>query len=148
MVRRVIVMAKRRPIDFYVDENGCYICTSHVKDPRGYIKICVNGRLQYIHRYIFEQCFRPLESWEQVDHTCDRVDCINPDHLKIYDYKKNFTKLPLGEDHCFSKLTTQQVIEIKKDKSSKHVELARKYNVSPNVISDIRKGLAWKHVNI
>jgi hypothetical protein len=53
-----------------------------------------------------------------------------------------------GEDNNKSKLTAQQVLEIRSPESFNltGVELAIKYNVSTNAISRVRKGITWRHL--
>ena len=56
-----------------------------------------------------------------------------------------------GEKHSLAKLTTEQVIQIKKDllnKVKKPTELSRIYNVDISLICRIRDGKAWPQVKI
>lgn len=79
-------MNKRRPIEYYVNENGCHICTSHSKDKDGYIKINRDGFWR-LHRWIHWK--NTGEKPEVVMHTCDNPSCINPEHLKSGTHKEN-----------------------------------------------------------
>jgi hypothetical protein len=55
-----------------------------------------------------------------------------------------------GEGNANSKLTEKDVICIKKELLFNYygliIELAKRYNVTPNVIQQIKKGKTWKHV--
>ncbi|MER2008619.1 MAG: HNH endonuclease signature motif containing protein, partial [Psychrobacillus sp.] len=72
----------RKKIDFKIDENGCFIVTSHAPTDSGHVQFFKNGRKEYIHRYIYEECFGELESKQVILHTCDNPTCVNPEHLK------------------------------------------------------------------
>lgn len=41
-----------------------------------------NGKQQYAHRWIYEQCVGPIPEGYEVDHTCRVGMCVNPDHLE------------------------------------------------------------------
>lgn len=59
---------------------------------------------------------------------------------------------PQGGNHGISKLTNQQVKEIKQALSTaKHgdqAKLARQYKVNDTVISKIKRGEIWRHINL
>jgi len=142
--------------EYYVDDNGCFICTSHVKDNNGYI-VCWKkhkGKLyRRVHRYIYaviNNCI--LDSETVVRHKCDNPNCINPDHLEIGTHADNVmdrvkrNRSAIGSKHGRSKLTEEEVKIIKLDNITPHSVLARKFGVNEKVIANIRKGRIWKHV--
>ena len=53
-----------------------------------------------------------------------------------------------GEKNATSKLTTEQVIFIKKDKSLTYRELAARFNVSWHCIKQVKSGRNWSHVKV
>ena len=56
-------------------------------------------------------------------------------------------KSHVGEMHNQSKLTKEQVIEIRRgDKLLKTSQLAKNYSVTVQTIYDIRSGKSWKHI--
>ena len=57
--------------------------------------------------------------------------------------KKGRHNPPHGEGHYVSKLTADEVAEIKQSKERTYV-LAEKFNVHWNTIADIRRGRTWK----
>jgi len=43
----------RKPLVYYIDENGCWICTSHHLDAHGYPQFYYNKKVITIQRYMF-----------------------------------------------------------------------------------------------
>jgi hypothetical protein len=73
---------KRKPIEFEVNDNGCFICTSHPLND-GYCTISINGKSKRLHRFIYESCFGLIPKGLSVRHRCDTPTCINPEHLEL-----------------------------------------------------------------
>lgn len=63
--------------------------------------------------------------------------------------KKRHGTAPTGEKNARSKLTEQDVIEIRhlSTQGVRHDEIAQKFNVKANTISRIANGKRWKHAN-
>lgn len=90
-----------------------------------------------------------------VMHRCDNPECVNPAHLSIGTPKENYDDMvakgrrkhviPVGENNGKSVLTKEMVLEIKSS-NLRNVDLARKFNVSPNCIRGVRTGRTWKHI--
>lgn len=51
-----------------------------------------------------------------------------------------------GEAHHMSRLTTKDVLDIRKRAGERSPNVAKDYNVAPRTIRDIWNGLTWKHV--
>jgi len=148
-----------KEIKYEVDEKtGCHICTSHKPNSNGYPLIQRNGKSQHLHRYIYEQKHGSLSKNLVVRHTCDTSKCINIKHLKVgtqYDNIKDRCKrkrTAKGEKSGKSKLTKQQVIEIKKRllnyQWGDDIRIAKDYNVDRSCINNIKNGRTWKHLNL
>ena len=60
---------------------------------------------------------------------------------------KSTSEHPKGEDHYKSKLTDEMVLEIRASNLPTR-ELSEQYKVHPRVIQRVRKGEAWKHVEV
>jgi len=124
-----------RVIAYYVDDNGCFVCNSHVKGNRGYCKFKRDGKYQQIHRYIYELKHGKLGSDMSVHHTCENKMCINIEHL---------VAIPILEHHSLHssrgwKLTDEDRKEIWECKSLTCRQLGLLYGVTNQQISNIRR---------
>lgn len=89
-------------------------------------------------------------------HTCDVRSCINPDHLWEGSVAENQADMVQknrslrGERHNMAKLTASDVVEIRKlcEQRMSQREIASRFCVSPNYISDIRVGKVWKDLPV
>ena len=86
-----------------------------------------------------------------VCHTCDKPQCVNPAHLWLGTHGDNAKdaaekkRMPRGELHNLSKLTTADVKVIRKSKSP-WLTLAQRYGVSRSTIASVRTRQNWKHI--
>lgn len=150
-----------KPIEYEIDENGCWICTSHSKDKDGYpgLNRWVNGKLiRKMSRYVvflFTGQLSSPEKGEVIMHLCDNPSCINPDHLKIGTYMENRLdmlqkgreRVREGLEHGHAKdieVYKEIVNQLKtyKDKKS-HTQIAKELGVSQPLVSKIAKGEHW-----
>jgi hypothetical protein len=116
-----------------------------------------NGQIELTHRASWRLFKCNIPSGMCVLHKCDNPVCVNPSHLWIGTQSDNAKDMwikgrarpatSLGEKHGMSKVTLEQVIDIKTSSKS-GVELARKYHISATTVCDIRKGRSWKHAII
>jgi hypothetical protein len=144
---------KRKPIEYRVDENGCFICTSHCKDGDGYSLITIKCRMYKIHRLIYEECFGEIPEGLVVRHKCDEPSCINPEHLGIGTVRDNvIDKFERGrntdingENNHMSKFTLEQIKSIRESDKS-YGELAKEYGTTSHYIGRIKRNERWKEV--
>ena len=139
-----------KPVEYYIDKNGCWICTSHSKS-YGYPYITLNYKRKRLSRVIYEKFNGKILDGLVVMHICDNPNCINPNHLILGTSKQNSEDMvkknrnQKGEQKKNSKLTNADVKFIRKCKIGA-TTLAKKYNVSQTLIKMVRNNKCWKHI--
>lgn len=139
------------------------------KNNKGYGMIRQGGLLPKVlaHRVSYELYREIVPKGLCVLHTCDNPGCVNPYHLwlgtkkeNVADmYRKNRANRPsmkgigkpptfYGQDHPSSKLTNEQVIEIRKRSANGETDrgLAREYSLDKSTIRSLRLRKGWAHI--
>ena len=116
-------------------QTGCWEWT-RCKDSKGYGLVCVAGKMQRAHRYMYEQCNGPLEEGVQLDHLCRNHSCINPDHVEPVTNAVN-TQRGLR-----AKLTWPEVNELRRLSIEEHLS-----TVALGNMFDVSQAQAWNIVN-
>src|SRR5699024_9863844 len=149
---------KRRKFTFVIDDNGCFVCTSHKRWKGHYPQCRWNGKTSNIHRVIFIECFGEIPKGLDVRHKCDDKGCINPEQMELGTRQDNVNDAmerglwPLGVNSGNYKLDDEKVTNIRKLlKSSKNkhktlIELSEKYNTSISTIYAVHYRRSWKQV--
>lgn len=153
--------SKRKPIEFYVDERGCHICTSHYINKDGYPIYCWRGKITRMSRALYGMKFGDIPNGLVVRHKCNNRGCINIDHLcvgtqadNVWDsVMSNTHRNPVlsGEDNGYAKLTKREVLRIYSLKDNHNLTLdgiAEKLGgkVSRSTIHLILQEKIWKDV--
>lgn len=144
---------RAKPIQYYVNEEGCHICTSHSPDNKnGYPRVSRKGKRWKLSRLIWTLFRGEIPVGFIIRHTCDDPRCINLDHLIIGTHADNMRdklergRVCRGEEHPSSKLNNGAV-KIIRNSLLTHAELARKLGVNPKTVWNIRHNKTWKHVS-
>ena len=109
-------------------------------------------RLRQTHRVSWEIHYGPIPDGLCVLHKCDNPACVRPDHLFIGTKADNTADMlgkqreARGVDLPQAKLTEKQVLEIRASDAPQR-ELARRYSVSQPAISNIKRGVYWRHLD-
>lgn len=92
------------------------------KDPNGYGRLRITGKLRRAHRLMYEIHKGQIPAGAVVMHSCDRPACINIDHLSLGTQLENIRDMHSkgravicrGKKHGKSKLTDAQVKEARR----------------------------------
>ena len=117
-----------------------------------------NLRLRPLGTYLATRVMYYLATGKQpgplcVCHKCDNPGCCNPAHFFLGTLTDNAVDMwtkgrgtaPRGVDQSLSKLTEEQVLEIRASNATP-TTLAPKYGMTPSAISKIKLRHTWKHI--
>lgn len=139
-------------------ESGCILWIGY-KDEQGRGYISIKHKPHRVHRVSYELHKGKILDGLVIRHTCDNTSCINPDHLitgtqadNMNDMKERNRRKGIvavkGEKHGKSKLTDNQVTEIKRLLTEQYTYsyIASLFNVSRHTIGAINNNKVWKHI--
>lgn len=148
--------------DWYipVTESGCWLWLGPVQGDgpgKGHGRFIPNRdqRKVLAHRWSYALRNGEIPKGMLVLHRCDVPSCVNPNHLFLGTHADNNRdrstkhRSAVGERGGKAKLSTEAVIEIRSTPRRYRVvqELAKKFNVSPHTILDLRhKRRNWQHI--
>ena len=120
----------------------------------GYGAFAVKRKPIRAHRYSYELHNGKVPKSLLVCHTCDVPSCVNPEHLFVGTHADNSADMvskerqahQRGELHPSSKLTDEDVLEIRSAAGFYQRELAKKYGISRSHISMILHRKRWAHI--
>lgn len=145
----------REKFDEMVDRSGeCWEWTG-CKNGGGYGHIRDGSKMIGAHRLSYKLHIGPIPSGLKILHKCDNPSCVNPDHLFLGTQKDNMADMvakgrshhPHGEISSLSKLTEEQVLEIRSlypDVSQ--ASLASTFEVFQGTICKIVNRKTWRHI--
>ena len=144
----------------YVDKtfstNECWNWTGSLMKRGGYGQLRDGTKTLKAHRISYELHKGKIPKNLLICHDCGNPKCCNPKHLYAGTYADNWKdtikhgtryvpEAIKGEKNVQAKLTESQVIFIK-NSEERGVDLAKKFNVTKQLICRIKKGKAWKHI--
>ena len=118
----------------------------------GYGKFWFEGKKWLAHRLMYLHCYGELIKGLDICHIC-RSKCVNPDHLEQKSKSENNGDdkirdgtLQRGEKNGLSKLTNEEVLDIRSRTNQTQRSIAHEFDVSQTIINFILKGNTWKHI--
>lgn len=137
------------------EETGCWNWILSTK-PAGYGAVGWNRKVWNAHALSFHLFNGQIEKGKYVCHKCDNPRCINPDHLYAGTQLQNMRdavnrgrlkgrRVVIGMEHPNSRLTREQVIEIRGSKENRKA-LAARMGVCLDVIYRVRNGTSYQDV--
>jgi hypothetical protein len=141
-------LADRFAAQWRHSESGCWEWTGTCSSG-GYGTIKNHYSTQLAHRTSWEIHFGPIATGMQVCHRCDNRRCVNPSHLFLGDAFANMGdaaskgRMPSGANHKNSKLTWDQVAEIRASKDDARV-IAKRLGVSFSAVYRARRGDTYR----
>lgn len=133
--------------------NGCLEYTG-CRDTDGYGDITVDGKGWGTHQYTWTKLFGDIPKGMCVCHSCDNPPCVNPEHLWLgtlqdnvrdMDRKGRRAPFPRGEKNHQSKLTSEQVAEMRSQyPRATLLDLSERYGISMAQVSRIVRNEHWR----
>lgn len=140
--------ARTEPVPF----SGCLLWTG-CTDGSGYGVIRAARKNLSTHRLAYEIANGPIPDGMVIRHTCDVRECCNPNHLLAGTHADNILdrdqrgRTSAGEAHPSSKLTEEQVLEIRADGGhTVQRVLSYRYGITQSTVSQILLRKKWRHV--
>ena len=114
------------------------------------------GKAGRAHVVAYELFVGPVPEGLMVCHSCDNPPCVRPGHLFLGSNRANLVDASQkgrlgrlrGEAHHQAKLTTEQVIAIRRlyDSGQNLTWIGEQYGVTASQICAIGKRQSWRHV--
>lgn len=130
--------------------NNCWLFKT-IRTGEKYGRFSLNGKPVRAHRFSFFIHYGYLPPDKDILHKCDNPRCVNPYHLVSGTHNDNMKDMVLrsrsckGNRHFGVKLNKSEVIEIRELIKEKIAcsKIAKKYNVAPSTIYNIKYGKTW-----
>jgi hypothetical protein len=129
------------------------------RDGFGYGKVQdFDGKTERTHRFVWKLTYGSIPTGKHILHKCDNPSCCNPNHLYVGTHQDNMRDRTergrsgrwgrKGVENPQSKLNDDKVRSIRAllEQGLTQREIASKYDVDASAISQINRGVAWKHV--
>jgi hypothetical protein len=142
--------------DYTITENGEIINNKNGKklkpqpNGKGYLRVSIGGKLQFIHRLVAEKYIPNPENKPQVNHKDGNKLNNSVDNLEWVSNMENRQHavknlLHLSGEKCpWSKITQKDVDFIRENKQYTARQIAEMFNISITNVRTIRQGRSWK----
>ena len=133
----------RSKVDWTPNATGCGFWTASLFR-EGYGRFKLDGRSRGAHRVAWELEHGPIPAGMRVLHRCDNPPCVNLEHLFLGTQGDNMRDMA-AKGRQRAKLTDAQVFEIRAS-TDVHRAIASRYGISRALVSYIRTGTRWAHL--
>lgn len=121
------------------------------KNGKGYYRVSIGGRLQFVHRLVATKYVPNPNNLPQVNHKdgnklnncADNLEWVTNQQNRDHAVEEKLHTM--GENCSWSKLTQEQVSFIRKHTELTSPELSKIFNVAASTIRVIRQGRSWKY---
>jgi hypothetical protein len=139
-----------------VNDKGCWIPSTKSRH-KGYPGVLIKGKQWLLHRVFYTFYKGPIPERMFVCHSCDNIECVNPEHLFLgTPWDNNHDMIAKGRSaqqtrtvwKPAAKLSEEQVVLIRERAATgeSHRKIAKDLGVSFQTISLIATGDTWQHV--
>lgn len=135
-----------------IPETGCWMWNGEWDKYKYGIVRSTKGYVGLAHRVFFAAFKHRIPDGLYVCHRCDVSACVNPDHLFLGTHADNMAdckakhRARFGERHHFTKLTIDQVKEIRSLEGKLcHREIAKMFGIHKHYVWKIMKGVRWSY---
>lgn len=121
------------------------------KNGKGYYRVSIGGRLQFVHRLVATKYVPNPNNLPQVNHKdgnklnncADNLEWVTNQQNRDHAVEEKLHTM--GENCSWSKLTQEQVSFIRKHTELTSPELSEIFNVAASTIRAIRQRRSWKY---
>lgn len=121
------------------------------KNGKGYYRVSIGGRLQFVHRLVATKYVPNPNNLPQVNHKdgnklnncADNLEWVTNQQNRDHAVEEKLHTM--GENCSWSKLTQEQVSFIRKHTELTSLELSKIFNVAASTIRAIRQNRSWKY---
>lgn len=145
---------KNKPVDVFLqismhggDKTVCWEWTGALggrpDDKRPYFT--VDGSRQLVYRIVYVLVHGPIARGVLIRHTCDNRICCNPWHLVQGSHQDNMNDMKDRERHGLPH-NTVRAIRVLLIEDTTHADIAKRFGVSRQLITEINRDKVYKHV--
>ena len=155
--KRKDLIARLESKAIWEPNTGCLIwtgCVNHAGYGQYGVKLAPKRwKIMQAHRLSYWLHVGTERDGQVIMHRCDMPPCINPGHLtsgtqaaNIRDMNVKGRRADTKGELCPGVKLTDEIVRLIRSHPGTGVELARRFNVTPALITNIRKNLIWKHI--